>query len=144
MLTFREKGFFDSTIDFHVQHGILLYQLRNNRCRWQWGNTGGRLSQCYNNEAVLCCYPLAGLLLGQQQRTSCPVKLFPFREGSHLLHQLPVLGLRKQMINCVRSDMHHPELIFSTPVSEVSQCIVTLQFTGNGCDLNGSKHIFWL
>lgn len=46
------------------------------------------------------------------------------------------------MINCVRSDMHHPELIFSTPVSEVSQCIVTLQFTGNGCDLNGSKHIF--
>lgn len=98
-----ENSFFDSTIDSHVQHGLWLYQLRNNRCWWQWGNTGGRLSQCYSNEAALCRYPLAGLLLGQQQWTSCPVKLFSFREGSHLFHQLPVLGLWKQMSCCVRN-----------------------------------------
>lgn len=70
-----------------------LTKLSFSRCWWQWGNTGGKLSQCYNNKAALCCYPLAGLLLGQQQRTSCPVKLFSFREGCHLFHQLSVLGL---------------------------------------------------
>lgn len=92
-----EKGFlfFDSTTDSHVQHGLWLYQLRSNQCWWQWGNTGGRLSQCYNNEAALCCYPLASLLLGQQQWTSCPVELFSFWESSNLFHQFSVLGLLK-------------------------------------------------
>lgn len=33
-----DKGFFDSTIGFHVQHGLWLYQFGNNRCWWQWGN----------------------------------------------------------------------------------------------------------
>lgn len=81
-----------------------LHQLRSNRCRWQWGNTRERLSQCYKNEAALCFYPLAGLLLGQQQRASCPVKLFALWKGSHLFHQFPVLGLWKQMIKLCKKD----------------------------------------